>query len=132
MTLINKKASFEYLFLKKYNAGMVLTGKDVKVIKAGSEVSFNGAFCTIENNEIFVRGLNVGGTTVIKLLLSKREIYKLKEDLVKGTTIVPYRLYQNEKGLFKLEIHLAKGKKLYDKRESIKTRDLSRELKIKL
>lgn len=105
---------------------MVLSGKETKFIRNGDGVSFNGAFCTIENNEVYVRGLNIAGNTVFKLLLSKREIRQLKESLIKGTTIVPTRLYEGESGYYKLEIHLAKGKKLYDKRETIKERDLQR------
>lgn len=105
---------------------MVLSGKEAKLIRNRGGVSFNGAFCTIENDEIFARGINIDGNTVFKLLLTKREIRQLKESLIKGTTIVPTRLYEGESGYYKLEIHLAKGKKLYDKRETIKERDLQR------
>jgi SsrA-binding protein len=116
--IVNKKARFEYHFLDTYTAGMVLDGVDVKNIKSG-EFSLVDAYCIFKDDELFLNN--------IKLLLNRRELNKLQNNLIKGTTIIPYKIFANEKGKFKLELSLAKGKKLYDKRETIKQRDISRE-----
>jgi SsrA-binding protein len=125
--ITNKRASFDYTFLDKYDAGLILSGEDVKFIRNGRGVSFNGAFCSIKENEISVYGLNIANKNHFKLLLTKRELKRLKNDLIKGLTIVPYKLYESKSGRFKLEIHLARGNKQYDKRELIKERDIKRE-----
>jgi len=140
----NRKANFEYSFLDKYVAGIQLTGTEIKSIRDG-KANIAEAFCVINNNELFIRNMNIseykqGGTHYNhiptrdrKLLLNKHELHKLSGKLKdKGLTIVPLHLFINEKGFAKLEIALAKGKKLYDKRQDIKKRDTEREIKRKL
>ena len=134
----NKKARFEYFFLEEYSAGMVLTGTEIKSLREG-KVSMADAYCLVQSNEVFVKNLNISryenGTHYNhepmrdrKLLLNRKEIKKLVNKLTdKGLTIIPNRIYINEKGLAKLDIALAKGKKLYDKRETIKEKDVSRD-----
>jgi SsrA-binding protein len=135
--IVNKKAKFEYFFERTENAGMVLIGSEVKAIRNG-KCSLVDAFCSFENGELFIRGMNIPNegnafshdpTRSRKLLLKRKELNKLEKDLVKGLTIIPYRIYENDYGLLKIEISLAKGKKLYDKRNTIKERDLDREQK---
>lgn len=134
----NKKASFEFFFLERYSAGMVLTGTEIKSIRL-NKFSMVDAYCFFINNELYVKNLNISkyeqGTHYNheplrdrKLLLQKKELKKLINKLTdKGLTIIPTRLFINDGGLAKLDIALAKGKKLYDKRDSIKERDVSRE-----
>lgn len=134
----NKKARFEFFFLEEYSAGMVLTGTEIKSIREG-KVSMADAYCFFQKNELFVKNLNIAryenGTynnheplRERKLLLNRKEIKKLISKLTdKGLTIIPTRIYINDGGLAKLDIALAKGKKLYDKRETIKEKDISRE-----
>ena len=134
----NKKARFEYFFLEEYSAGMVLTGTEIKSLREG-KVSMADAYCLVQSNEVFVKNLNISryenGTHYNhepmrdrKLLLNRKEIKKLVNKLTdKGLTIIPTRIYINEKGFAKLDIALAKGKKLYDKRETIKEKDVSRD-----
>ena len=134
----NKKASFEYFFLDEYTAGMVLTGTEIKSIRE-AKVSMADAYCIFHRGELFVKNLNISkydnGTYYNhdplrerKLLLSRKELRKLESKLTdKGLTIIPTRLFINDRGLAKLDIALAKGKKLYDKRESIKEKDIKRD-----
>lgn len=136
----NRQAYFHYHIEDKYVAGIVLLGTEVKSIRDG-KVSFNDAFCLFEKNELWVRGLYIAeyalGTANNhiavhdrKLLLSRRELKKLQAKMKeKGYTIVPLKVFFNEKNLVKLEIGLAKGKKLHDKRETIKERDTQKEIK---
>ncbi|MBS1579186.1 MAG: SsrA-binding protein SmpB [Bacteroidetes bacterium] len=136
----NRQAYFNYYIEDKYVAGIVLLGTEVKSIREG-KVSFNDAFCLFDDGELWVRGLYIAeyklGTTNNhiavhdrKLLLTKRELKKLQAALKeKGLTIVPLRVFINDKNLVKLEIGLAKGKKTHDKRETIKKRDIEREIK---
>lgn len=135
----NKKASFEYTFIDKYIAGIVLTGSEIKSIRLG-KVNLQDAYCTFLKGELFVKDLHISPYAMAKeiyhepkrerkLLLNKRELRKLEtKNKEKGLTIIPIRIFLNERGLAKLEIALAKGKKLYDKRENIKDKDLKREL----
>ena len=135
----NKKASFLYNLLKKYVAGLMLTGTEVKAIRM-SKVSINEAFCYFKGNEIYIKNMNVGeydfGTYLNhspnrerKLLLKKSEIKQLSAKVKeRGYTIVPIELTINERGFIKLEISLAQGKKVFDKRDSIKQRDNKRDL----
>ena len=116
--IVNKKAKFEYEFVDKYDAGIMLTGPDVKLIRAG-KFSLTDAYCIFQNNELFMNNK--------KLLLKRKELSKLQKNLVKGFSIIPYKIYENDRGIFKMEVYLAKGKKLYDKRETIKQRDIQRE-----
>jgi SsrA-binding protein len=134
----NKKASFEYAFIDKFVAGIQLTGTEIKSIREGKS-NINEGFCVFMRNELYIRNMHVApyfnGTynnveekRDRKLLLNKRELDKLSGKLKdQGLTIIPLRLFINEKGLAKLEIALAKGKKLYDKRDDIKKRDIERE-----
>ena len=136
----NKKAYFEYQILEKLTAGIQLQGSEVKSIKA-SKVSIAEAYCYIKDGEMFIKGMHVtehkeGGThnnhqpvRDRKLLLKKKEILGLEEKTAqKGLTIVPLEIILSNTGFVKLEIGLAKGKNLYDKRTSIKEKDLKREL----
>jgi SsrA-binding protein len=116
--IVNKKAKFKYEFVDKYNAGIMLTGVDVKLIREG-KFSLTDAYCIFQSNELFMNNK--------KLLLKRRELTKLQKNLVKGFSIIPYKIYENDRGIFKMEVYLAKGKKLYDKRETIKQRDVLRE-----
>lgn len=136
----NRQAYFNYYIDDKYVAGIVLLGTEVKSIREG-KLSFNDAFCLIDKGEIWIRGLYIAeyshGTVNNhiavhdrKLLLNKREIKKITLKLRdKGITLIPLKVFFNEKRLVKVEIGLARGKKLHDKRESIKNRDAAIELK---
>jgi SsrA-binding protein len=138
--LNNRQAYFNYHIEDKYVAGIVLLGTEVKSIR-DSKVSFNDAFCILTDGELWLRGLYIAeyalGTSNNhiavhdrKLLLTKKEIKKLQTKIKeKGYTIVPLRVFMNDKNLVKLEIGLGKGKKLHDKRETIKSRDTEREIK---
>lgn len=135
----NKKAYFEYQILEKLTAGIQLQGSEVKSIKA-SKVSIAEAYCFLKDGELFVKGMHVtehkeGGKHYNhvplrdrKLLLKRKEINKLIANTQqKGLTIVPLEIFVSSKGYIKLEIGLARGKNLYDKRNSIKEKDLKRE-----
>lgn len=135
----NRRASFEYIFLETFTAGLVLRGTEIKSIRMG-KANVSDAYCYVNNGELFVKNLNISaydnGTynnheplRERKLLLNKREIKKLENQLKdKGLTIVVTSLFISDNGYAKLGIALAKGKKLYDKRESIKERDVNREM----
>ena len=135
----NKRASHEYFFLEKYTAGIVLTGTEIKSIRAG-KASLVDSYCRFEEGELFVVGMHIAeysyGTynnhlpkRVRKLLLTTRELKKLQNKIKdKGLTIIPVTLFINEKGIAKLEIALAKGKHFYDKREDLKKKDSQREI----
>lgn len=135
----NKKAGFEYFLLEKFIAGLVLTGTEIKSIRGG-KASINEAYCAFTEGELFVRNMHIAeydyGTynnheprRDRKLLLTARELRKLRTKLEeKGLTLVPTHLFINEKGFAKLEIALARGKKLFDKRESTKQKDVRREM----
>ncbi|MGR3810865.1 SsrA-binding protein SmpB [Jiulongibacter sp. NS-SX5] len=136
----NRKASFEYHFIDTYTAGVVLKGTEIKSIRMG-KVNISDAYCYFTNGELFIKNLNISpydyGTHYNhdplrerKLLLEKKELRKLEAKMKDvGLTIIPTRIYVNEKGLAKINIALAKGKKLYDKRESIKAKDIERQEK---
>ncbi len=133
----NKKASFEFELLEKFTGGIVLTGTEIKSIRAG-KASLVDSYCYFVGNELFVKNMHVAdywwGTfnqhdprRDRKLLLTKRELKKLQRAYKeKGMTIVATRLFIAENGYAKLNIALARGKKEYDKRESIKEKDLRR------
>lgn len=135
----NKKARFEYELLEDFNAGIVLTGTEMKSIRNG-KASIMEAFCVVTNGEVFVRNMyiaeyengsynNHSPRRDRKLLLNRVEIKKLEKKLKdKGLTIVPSLLFVNEKNLAKLRIHLARGKKLHDKRHDLKEKDTKREM----
>ncbi|MCU0317781.1 MAG: SsrA-binding protein SmpB [Amoebophilaceae bacterium] len=135
----NKRASFEYTFLDKYTAGMVLTGTEIKSIRAG-KVSLQEAYCYFAERALWVKGMHIAAyeqgniynhveNRERKLLLNKRELKKLLRNKEKGLTIIPVQLFINERGLAKLQIALSKGKKLHDKRRSIREREAERTMR---
>lgn len=136
----NRQAYFNYAIEDKIEAGVVLMGTEVKSIREG-KVSFNDAFCLFDNHELWVRGLYIAeyklGTTNNhiavydrKLLLHKKELKKLEAKIKeKGLTIVPLKVFFNDKELVKIEIGLGRGKKEHDKRQTIKERDSRKEIK---
>ena len=136
----NKKANFEFIFIEEFIAGIVLVGSEVKSIRDGA-VSFTDSYCYIKDNEVFLKNLHISEYKNAsynkhepkrerKLLLNKREIKHLKEKISeKGLTIVPVKLFISEKSLIKVVVALAKGKKLFDKRASLKEKDLKRQIK---
>ena len=139
MAIQNRSAYHDYFIEEKYDAGIVLAGTEVKSIREG-KVSFVDSFCIIDHHEIWVKNLHIAeyrfGTTNNhlavhdrKLLLKKREIRKLEARMKdRGYSIIPLKIFFNEKGLAKMEIGLAKGKKNYDKRETLKKKDAAKEM----
>ena len=140
MEIKNRSASYEYFIEEKFDAGMILTGTEVKAIRDG-RVSFNDSYCLIDRGELYVKGLHISPyeygsyanhnpTRERKLLLKRKELGKIQQKLKeKGFTIIPLSIYFNERGYAKMKIGLGKGKKLHDKRESIKERETQREIK---
>jgi SsrA-binding protein len=136
----NRSAWHEYFIDTTYEAGVALLGTEVKSIRAG-KVSFNDSYCLIHKGEMWLKSLHIAEYSHgnlnnheplrdRKLLLQKREIKKIEAKLKeKGYTIIPLRLYFNDKNLIKMEIGLARGKKLHDKRDTIKQKDVEREMK---
>ena len=134
--IVNRKAKFDYHFIRTLTAGIKLVGSEVKCIR-DSKVTMVDAYCYFDNGELFVKNLNITAidsdfghdpTRIKKLLLSRKELDKLEKDLEKGVTIVVVDIH-SEKSFIKVNIALAKGKKNYDKRETIKTRDVEREMR---
>lgn len=135
----NRKASFEYHFDTRYEAGLVLTGTEIKSVR-NSQASIDDAYCVFMNGELWVKGMHIAEYTEgsynnhlakrdRKLLLNKTELKKLFSRVKeKGYSIIPLRLYLSEKGYAKLEIALARGKKLFDKREDLKEKEARREM----
>jgi len=139
----NKRASYEYNLYDKFSAGIVLKGSEIKSIREG-KVSISEGYCFFNGEELLIHGMNIsayreGGydnheaVRDRKLLLNKTELRKLlKKSQEKGLTIIPLRLFINERGLAKIDIALGKGKKLHDKRQSIKEKDMKRDIKYRL
>lgn len=137
ITIKNRKASHEYLFLDTYVAGIQLIGVEIKSIRKG-EVNLSEAYCIFQNGELYLKNThispyeNAGFVKVDplrdrKLLLNKNELRKLSEGISrKGLTIVPTKMFVNERGLCKVEVCLCQGKKNYDKRESLKEKDMKK------
>lgn len=135
----NRKASYEYEFMEKYLAGLVLKGTEIKSIREG-KANLTEAYCTFYDDGLYVQNMHISpyeeGNILNheplrkrKLLLNKRELSKLKTKLEeKGLTIVPLRLFITDRGFAKMDIALAKGKKIHDKRDSIKEKDMKREM----
>jgi SsrA-binding protein len=135
----NRQASFEYELLDKYIAGIVLTGTEIKSIREG-KINLQDGYGYFRNGELFVKGVNISpyaqgthynheATRERKLLLKRSELKKLESRTEeKGLTLVPTRLFINDRGFAKMEIALGRGKKMHDKRDSIKERDAKREL----
>ena len=140
MEISNRSAYHEFFIEDKWVAGLVLAGTEVKALRAG-KASFNDAYCFFHKGELWIKSLHISEyshgtvnnhipTQERKLLLQKRELKKLEGKIKeKGYTIVPLRIFFNENGFAKIEIGLGKGKKLHDKRETIKDRDVQREMK---
>ena len=138
----NRKANYNYFLLEEYVAGIVLEGCEVKSIR-NRDVNMSDSYCTFVGNELIIKNMHISPYKNSgfaygdydpkrdrKLLLTKRELRKLQKDVqAKGYTIVPVNLYTNDKGLVKLTIAMAKGKHTYDKSQTIKERDLDREMK---
>jgi SsrA-binding protein len=135
----NKKASFKYFLLENFTAGIKLTGTEIKSLREG-KANIVDAYCIFIDNELFVKNMHISeykfGTHYNhepkrdrKLLLTKRELKRIANKTTeKGLTIVPVRVFINEKGLAKIEISIAKGKKMYDKRETLKKKDIEKEI----
>jgi SsrA-binding protein len=136
----NRQAYYDYFIEDKYDAGMVLTGTEVKSLRAG-RASFNDSYCYFHRGEMWIKSLHIAeyshGTSSNhdplrerKLLLNKKELRKIESKIKeKGITVVPLRIFFSDKGIAKMELGLGKGKKQYDKRETIKQRDNEREMK---
>ena len=135
----NRRASYEYEFVDTYEAGIVLKGTEIKSIREG-KVSLQEGYCYFSGGELFCKGINIAQyeqgsfynhepTRERKLLLHKKELEKLeRKSQEKGLTIIPIRLFVNAKGFAKLVVALAKGKKLHDKRESLREKDVKKEI----
>tara|TARA_B100000401_G_C52749968_1_gene692693 strand:+ start:124 stop:570 length:447 start_codon:yes stop_codon:yes gene_type:complete len=135
----NKKAYFEYEILSNFQAGIILLGSEIKSIR-NNHVNLSDSYCIAIDNEVFIKNLHIGEYKHAshfnhepkrerKLLLNKQEINKISSKAKdKGITIIPLRLFINNKNIAKLEIAIARGKKIYDKRESIKAKDIERDL----
>lgn len=142
ISIKNRRAGFDYSFVEKFVAGIVLTGTEIKAIRQG-KAALVDSYCYFRNSELFIKNMNISEytegnvynhepTRERKLLLTKQELSKLQKKLKdQGLTIIPLTLFTADSGYAKLEIALAKGKKLYDKREDLKTKDLDREMKRK-
>jgi len=135
----NRQAEFQYFLLVRFQAGLVLTGTEIKSIRLG-KVQLQDAFCLFQGGELWIRNMQISPyeqgnlynhdpKRARKLLLTARELKKLKTRMEeKGLTIIPVKIYFSERNMAKLEISLAKGKKFYDKRESLKEKDVKRSL----
>ncbi len=139
VNILNKRARFDFEILETYTAGIVLTGTEIKSIRAG-KANITEGFCEFSGHELFAintyieeyafgNRFNHNARSERKLLLNKKELRTLQKNVqAKGLTIVPLRLFTNENGIAKLEIGLARGKKTYDKRESLKEADTKRDI----
>ncbi len=135
----NRKASFQFEFVDTYVAGMVLKGTEIKSIREG-KVSLTEAFCIFLDGELYVRQMHIAPYSMAasynhvairdrKLLLSKKELEKLEtKSQEKGLTIIPVRIFINDRGMAKMEIALGRGKKTHDKRQDLKEKDAKREI----
>jgi SsrA-binding protein len=142
ISIKNRRASFDYSLIETFTAGIVLFGTEIKAIREG-KASLVDSFCYLRNGEVFVRNLNISiytegnlynhePTRERKLLLNKQELTKLQKKLLdKGLTLIPTLLFTSESGYAKLEIAVAKGKKMFDKRDDMKAKDIDRDLKRK-
>jgi SsrA-binding protein len=143
MEIKNRQATHEFFIEERYAAGMVLLGTEVKSLKEGKGV-FNDSYCIVHKGEIWLKSFHIAEYAFgniqnheplrdRKLLLQKKEIRKISNKLKeKGFTLVPLRIFTNEKNLLKIEIGLARGKKQHDKRESIRQKDMERQLRRQL
>ena len=139
ISIKNRKATFEFELVERFTAGMKLVGTEIKSIRNG-KVNLTDAYCQFFGNELFVKNLHIAEYEMgninnhiakrdRKLLLNRKELQKLEKKVKEsGLTIIPVKLFLNDRGLAKLEIALARGKKTYDKRESLKTKDAKRDI----
>ncbi len=135
----NRKASFEFEFIDKYVAGITLKGTEIKSIREG-KVSLTEAYCYFRRGELYIKQMHIAPYSLAshynhdavrerKLLLNKQELKKMENKFAeKGLSIIPVRIFINDRGLAKIEIALARGKKVHDKRQSIKDKDAKRDL----
>lgn len=135
----NKRAGFEFEISDRFQAGVMLTGSEIKSIREGGG-SISEAFCIVRNGEVFIKNMNIPEYShgsyanhepmrLRKLLLTKRELGRIETKMrERGLSVIPMRLFINERGFAKIEIGLGKGKKKFDKRESLKARDTKREM----
>ena len=140
LLISNRKASFEYSFLETIEAGIVLTGTEIKSVRAG-KVSLSDGYCLFKDKELFLSNVHIEEykegsynnhepKRLRKLLLSKRELNKLlAKTKTKGLTIIPVKMYISDRSFAKIEIALARGKKLYDKRQDLKKKDASKQMR---
>ena len=138
-SIVNRKAKFEYTFLDTYEAGIILVGPEVKSLREGN-ANLTDAYCFFRKGELYIKGFYIAEYKMAhhfvpdprqerKLLLNKRELKKLERKAKeKGFTIIPYKVYFTDRGIVKIEIVLAQGKKVHDKRQSIKDKDTKRDL----
>lgn len=138
--ILNRQAFFNYEVIERFEAGVQLMGSEVKSLKAGNG-NMSEAFCVFVGGELFIKNMHIteykesGKLNHVplrdrKLLLHKKELSKLSSLVAtKGLTIIPLKVYVNNKSLIKVEIGLCKGKKTYDKRESLKAKDIDRDIK---
>jgi len=139
LNIRNKRATFEYEIIDRYSAGLVLRGSEIKSVREG-KASINEAYCMFKDGELWVKNLNISEyrqasvwqhepLRMRKLLLSKKELSKLLAKVKeRGYTIIPLKMFMNDRSFAKLEIALARGKKTHDKRNSIKAKDEKRDL----
>ncbi|MFD2998854.1 SsrA-binding protein SmpB [Pontibacter toksunensis] len=139
VNIVNRKASFEYQFIEKYTAGIMLMGTEIKSIREG-QVNMGEGYCVFQRSELWLHNMHISTytegthynhepTRARKLLLNKRELRKLENGAQEqGVTIIPVRVFISDRGFAKVEIALARGKKLYDKRQDIKEKDVKREM----
>lgn len=139
ISIKNRKATFEYELVERFTAGLKLVGTEIKSIRNG-KVNLSDSYCQFFGNELFVKSLHVAEYEMgninnhiakrdRKLLLNRKELQKLEKKVKEsGLTIIPVKLFVNDRGLAKLEIALARGKKTYDKRESLKAKDAKRDI----
>ena len=133
---INRRAKYDYEFIETWTAGMSLTGTEVKSLKQFG-VNFEGSWCEVKDDRIIVKHLSIPevpgafthkSTQDRQLLLTNKEINRINRMMDKGLSVIPVSIFTNTRGLLKIQIALAKGKKNYDKRETIKKRDIAREM----
>ena len=137
--IVNRKADFEYSFIDTYEAGIILAGTEIKSIRKGN-ANLRDAYCYFKKGELYIKSLFIAEYSfgnqfnheprrIRKLLMRRGQLRKMEKQVKeRGFTIVPIRLYINDRGFAKLEIALAQGKKVHDKRQSIKERDVKRDL----
>lgn len=134
--IVNRKVKYEYTFIDTFVTGIKLMGSEVKSIKDG-KVSLVDAYCYFNDGELFIKGMNIPEFKSSytheplrdrKLLMKKKELVKLEKSLINGLTVIPYKMFITDRGLIKVEIVLGKGKKLHDKRNSLKEKDIKRDM----